>query len=347
MSTSTTSGSRLRTRWSAIGAAIAVTLGAGGIGFAQAAGDSGDQPVTVTVDAERILDTRIDLGLTGPFVQDTPRDVQVTGAVDVATDTGTDTKTVVPDGATAVLVNVTVVFPTDQGFLTLRSADAAGAPSTSTVNFQAGSVEPNAATVDLSADGKLQVWVFMPDAAATADVLIDVVGYTVDHDHDDRYYTQDQVDAEITVAANQLSSLFGDLSDAPLAGLTDVPAGDVSTTVASTSFTAPPGSAGGFLVVIGTVEATALADPGSGLDYLVDLQANGSTFGRGIFSTIPDTPSDEGLRTDNSTLVHVVPIGADQTVDLDLSVRVFDAESGVGVAAGIVAIYSPFSQTAG
>ena len=200
MPTSETSGSRLRTRWSAIGAAIAVTLGAGGIGFAQAAGDSGDQPVTVTVDAERILDTRIDLGLTGPFVQDTPRDVQVTGAVDVATDTGTDTKTVVPDGATAVLVNVTVVFPTDQGFLTLRSADASGAPSTSTVNFQAGSVEPNAATVDLSADGKLQVWVFMPDAAATADVLIDVVGYTVDHDHDDRYYTQDQVDAEIDAA---------------------------------------------------------------------------------------------------------------------------------------------------
>lgn len=200
MTTSVSVGSRLRTRWSAIGAAVAITLGAGGIGIAQATIDSGDRPATVTVDAERILDTRADLGLSGSFVKDTPRDVQVTGAVEVATSSGTATKTVVPDGATAVLVNVTVVLPTDQGFLTLRSADAVGEPSTSTVNFQAGSVEPNAATVDLSADGKLQVWVFMPDAAAEADVLIDVVGYTVDHNHDDRYYTQGQVDAAVAAA---------------------------------------------------------------------------------------------------------------------------------------------------
>lgn len=191
---------RLRTRWSAIGAAVAVTLGAGGIGLAQASLAPVDQPVTVTVDAQRILDTRIDLGLDGAFVKDTPRDVQVTGPVEVATDTGIATETVVPTGASAVLVNVTVVLPTDQGFLTLRSADAVGEPSTSTVNFQAGSVEPNAATVDLSADGKLQVWVFMPDAAAQADVLIDVVGYTVDHNHDDRYYTQGQVDAAVAAA---------------------------------------------------------------------------------------------------------------------------------------------------
>ena len=191
---------RLRTRWSAIGAAVAITLGAGGIGLAQAAVDSGDKPITVTVDSKRILDTRINLGLAGGFAKDTPREVQVTGAVDVATDTGTAEETVVPDGATAVLVNVTVVFPTDQGFLTLRAGGAAGAPSTSTVNFQAGSVEPNAATVDLSADGNVQVWVFMPDAAATADVLIDVVGYTIDHNHDDRYYTEDEVDAAVAAA---------------------------------------------------------------------------------------------------------------------------------------------------
>ena len=194
---------RLRTRWSAIGAAVAITLGAGGIGFAQAAVDSGDKPITVTVDSKRILDTRINLGLAGGFAKDTPREVQVTGAVDVATDTGTAEETVVPDGATAVLVNVTVVFPTDQGFLTLRAGGATGAPSTSTVNFQAGSVEPNAATVDLSADGKVQVWVFMPDAAAKADVLIDVVGYTVDHNHDDRYYTKADVDALLAAKADK------------------------------------------------------------------------------------------------------------------------------------------------
>ncbi len=194
---------RLRTRWSAIGAAVAITLGAGGIGLAQAAVDSGDKPITVTVDSKRILDTRTNLGLAGAFAKDTPRDVQVTGAVDVATATGTTNETVVPAGASAVLVNVTVVTPTDIGFLTLRAGGAAGAPSTSTVNFAApGGVEPNAATVDLSADGKVQVWVFMPSPAARADVLIDVVGYTIDHNHDDQYYTEAEVDAAVAPKAN-------------------------------------------------------------------------------------------------------------------------------------------------
>ncbi len=190
----------IRTRWSAIGAAIAITLGAGGIGLAQASVTSGDKPVTVTVNARRILDTRTNVGLAGGFTKDTPREVQVTGSVDVVTDTGTTKETVVPAGASAVLVNVTVVFPTDQGFLTLRSGGATGAPKTSTVNFAAGSVEPNAATVDLSADGKIQVWVFMPSATAKTDVLIDVVGYTTDHDHDDRYYTKAQSDAAVAAA---------------------------------------------------------------------------------------------------------------------------------------------------
>ena len=202
MSTQHASVAGLRTRWSAIGAAIAITLGAGGVGLARASVASSENPVTVTVDSKRILDTRTNLGLAGGFVKDTPQTVQVTGSVDVATDTGTAKETVVPAGATAVLVNVTVVFPTDQGFLTLRSGDATGSPSTSTVNFQAGSVEPNAATVDLSADGKVQVWVFMPSATAEADVLIDVVGYTIDHNHDDRYYTQDEVEAEIDAAVD-------------------------------------------------------------------------------------------------------------------------------------------------
>ena len=72
---------RLRTRWSAIGAAVAVTLGAGGIGMANAAIDSGDRPVTVTIASERVLDTRTDLGLSGRFADATPRDLQITGIV--------------------------------------------------------------------------------------------------------------------------------------------------------------------------------------------------------------------------------------------------------------------------
>ncbi|NNC76053.1 MAG: hypothetical protein HKN93_11160 [Acidimicrobiia bacterium] len=212
MSTRQLSG--LRTRWSAIGAAVAVSLGAGGFGLASAAIDSGDKPVTVTVDAKRILDTRTNIGLSGRFADATPRELQVTGDVPVAP---SGTETVVPNGATAVLVNVTVVFPSDPGFLALRSADATGEPSTSTVNFFPGTVEPNAATVDLSSDGKIEIWLETSSDSGNAHVLVDVVGYTIDHTHDDRYYTEAEIDAGTALLQDSINSAV-----APKANSADV-----------------------------------------------------------------------------------------------------------------------------
>ena len=40
-----------RTRWAAVGAAVAVTLGAGGVSLTQAAISDGPKPVFVTLDA--------------------------------------------------------------------------------------------------------------------------------------------------------------------------------------------------------------------------------------------------------------------------------------------------------
>jgi hypothetical protein len=192
--------SLIRSRWAAIGAALAVSLSAGGIGLVNAGVDSGERPVTVTVEPRRVLDTRKDLGLTGVFGNATPRDLQITGSVTVADGTGTAVETVVPTGAVGVLVNVTVVAPSHAGFLTLRPGGAAGAPSTSTVNFTPGVVAPNAATVDLSGSGKIQVWTTFADPAGVAHVLVDVVGYTIDHTHDDRYYTAAEVDSIVAAA---------------------------------------------------------------------------------------------------------------------------------------------------
>jgi len=135
-----------RSRWAAVGAAAAVALGAGGVGLVNAGVDSGDRPVMVTVEPARIMDTRTDLGLAGRFITQTPRDLQVTGDVPVAAG---GTATVVPADAVAVSLNVTVVFPDSDGFLSLRPSGATGMPTTSTVNFTTGSIEPNAATVDL------------------------------------------------------------------------------------------------------------------------------------------------------------------------------------------------------
>lgn len=187
----------VRTRWAAIGAAVAVSLGVGGVGLVDADIGAGERPVTITVEPRRVLDTRAGLGLAGPFGHAAPRDVQITGPVTIATASGTRTETVVPSGAVGVLVNVTVVRPSDGGFLALRPGGAPGEPTTSNVNFTAGAVVPNSATVDLSADGQIQVWVALHSGAGTANVLVDIVGYTIGHDHDDRYYSEAEVDAKI------------------------------------------------------------------------------------------------------------------------------------------------------
>ena len=204
---------RLRTRWSAIGAAVAVTLGAGGIGMANAAIDSGDRPVTVTIASERVLDTRTDLGLSGRFADATPRDLQITGSVPVASG---GSKVVVPDDAIGVLVNVTVVTPSNDGFLSLRPSGATGEPTTSTVNFTPGSIEPNAATVDLN-DGKIQIWVETSSDAGSADVLIDIVGYTIGHTHDDRYYTETEVDSALADKADAADTYTKSETDTAIA----------------------------------------------------------------------------------------------------------------------------------
>jgi len=85
-----------RSRWAGIGAAGAVTFGGGGLFVANAA--PGAPSSVVSIDPARILDTRTDVGLPGPFVSAVSQKLQVTGAA-------------VPAGATGVLLNVTVVAP--------------------------------------------------------------------------------------------------------------------------------------------------------------------------------------------------------------------------------------------
>ena len=159
----------LRARWAAIGAAVAVTLGGGGIFVANAA--TSVPSSVVTIDPVRILDTRTDVGLPGPFVSAASQKLQVTGAV-------------VPADATGVLLNATVVGPTAAGFLSIRPGDATGAPSTSSLNFEAGDIVPNAVQVGLPTSGANAGQIDITydafgQAGPTTEVLIDVVGYTI------------------------------------------------------------------------------------------------------------------------------------------------------------------------
>lgn len=169
-----------RSRWAAIGAAVAVTFGGGGFFVASAA--SSVPSSVVTVDPARILDSRdpLNVGLAGPFVSAVSQKLQVTGSV--ATSNGT--QTVVPSGATGVLLNVTVVAPAAAGFVSIRPGDATGAPSTSSLNFDAGAVIPNAVQVGLPTTGanagKIDItYDAYGQAGPSTDLLIDVVGYMV------------------------------------------------------------------------------------------------------------------------------------------------------------------------
>jgi len=116
-------------------AATGALLFSAGLVVGSVAGPSGLQALpsaqestTVTVDNTRVLDTRegIEVGLTGRFVAGVARKLQVTGPIttyDEATTT-TSILEVVPDGATGVLLNVTVFKATSTGFPSVRPGSA-------------------------------------------------------------------------------------------------------------------------------------------------------------------------------------------------------------------------------
>ncbi len=169
----------LRIRWAAIGAAIAVSLGGGVTLFAQAGTGPATSSTFVAVSPVRVLDTRDAVVLwAGPFATGVPHDVKVTGSIP----TGAGTQTVMPAGSTGVVLNVTVVNSTADGYVSVRPADAVGAPQTSNINFEARKTVANSITVNLPTSGAdagtFEVWFdSMGVAGATADILVDVTGY--------------------------------------------------------------------------------------------------------------------------------------------------------------------------
>ncbi|MEI7506270.1 MAG: hypothetical protein WCK23_05565 [Actinomycetes bacterium] len=169
----------LRIRWAAIGAAIAVSLGGGVTLFAQAGTAPASSSTFVAVSPVRVLDTRDAVVLwAGPFATGVPHDVKVTGSIP----TGAGTQTVMPAGSTGVVLNVTVVNSTADGYVSVRPADAVGAPQTSNINFEARKTVANSITVNLPTSGAdagtFEVWFdSMGVAGATADILVDITGY--------------------------------------------------------------------------------------------------------------------------------------------------------------------------
>ena len=150
-----------RSRWAAIGAAVAVSLGAGGIALVHAAVNS-SPAVFHALSPVRVFDTRLGTGgvPTAPVGPNATLDVVVAGLNGVPLD------------ATAVVLNVTVVDGTASSFLTVWPTGDPR-PLASSLNWIGAAATPNGVTAPIGVGGRVSFY----NLTGTVNVLADVTGY--------------------------------------------------------------------------------------------------------------------------------------------------------------------------
>lgn len=178
--------SMMRARWAALGAAVAVTLGAGGFGLVQAVQTSGERATFVSITPCRLMDTRAAAGVPGRQTPLGPGEVITQNAH------GNNGQCVgIPADATALSLNVTAFDATGPTFLSFWPTGVAQ-PNASSLNPAPGQPPtPNAVITDISPAGQFNLF----NERSTVNMIVDINGYYVDHNHDDRYYTEAEVDA--------------------------------------------------------------------------------------------------------------------------------------------------------
>ena len=129
-------------------------------------GASGATYVVVT--PNRLVDSRIGLGLASGLTANVAQTFPVTGQ-------SADSTRNIPASAIAVTGNLTVTGQTAPGYFALTPV-ATNSPTTSTLNFPHGDIRANGVTVPLGAGGMLSITYAAP-ARATAQVVFDVTGY--------------------------------------------------------------------------------------------------------------------------------------------------------------------------
>ena len=117
----------------------------------------------VPITATRLLDTRVGNGLSTRLSANTPATFQVAGRAGI------------PDNATAVTGNVTVVNPTC-AWAIFVGPDPDPNPTTSTLNFLRGEAKANGVTVALGSGGTVSA-TFISYSGNTTDLVFDVTGY--------------------------------------------------------------------------------------------------------------------------------------------------------------------------
>ncbi len=200
MSTGT---SALRTRWAAVGAAVAITLGAAGIGglnIASADVSSGNRPVYISINPCRLVDTRPGDLTVGP--RSAPIGAKQTITVTAHGSNGECTgASAIPADAVSLSLNVTAAGPTSNTFLTFWGEGPN--PGTSNLNPRAGGAPtPNSVNVPLSSSGTFNIF----NDRGSVNVIVDVNGYYANHNHDDRYQ---QLPTVLTAAPSDFQIIQG------------------------------------------------------------------------------------------------------------------------------------------
>ncbi|MFM7070076.1 MAG: hypothetical protein ACKOYM_11530 [Actinomycetes bacterium] len=159
---------RLRTRWAAVGAAVAVVLGTGGIAFSGAS-NAQLTPSEQAISPCRIMDTR-PTSTVGP--RSTPLASGATHTIQV---TGTNGNCTLPADTASVTLNLTVVQPGANGYITVYPAGPSR-PTASNLNYTTGqSPEANLVEVAVSSSGQVSFFA----SGGPVHLIADIASYTV------------------------------------------------------------------------------------------------------------------------------------------------------------------------
>ncbi len=195
----------IRTRWAAVGAAVAITLGAGGIGLVSATSPAG-ATAFIPITPCRLADTRPAPDNVGP--RNTPVGAAETLVIMAEGNQGNCVG--IPTSATGLELNVTALGATERSYLTIWGEGAR--PTASHLNPIPGAPPvPNSVTTGLTAAGAINMY----NNIGTVNVIVDIVGYYADHSHSSTDITN-----ESGISYNQ--------SNAPTS-LTGTPAAVIST----------------------------------------------------------------------------------------------------------------------
>lgn len=243
--------------------AAVLALGAAGVGGYNMAGAQtvpDERPVFIPINPCRLLDTRAGADNVGPLARPLGEEtVTLTAHGANGRCTG---DSAIPASAVGLSMNVTAIRATTAGtFITFWGEGPN--PGVSNLNPAPGQPPtPNSVNTPLSGTGTFN----MANAFGTVEVLIDVNGYYADHDHDERYYTRGEADAEFATLddLDDLDDRYAQLADLPFQASGTV-IDDETVTPTLSGVSAPSG-------VTASVSASG-ADGGG--EYLVTLSGTG------------------------------------------------------------------------